>query len=93
MGSVPRGYSGEYGRSTRRGCGGPRLLMGLLFAGFALFSYFSQQSTNPVTGDTGRNDVDNITKQNMPLVTMTSEDPNVALAQALFSSNAFLYVD
>jgi predicted Zn-dependent protease len=25
--------------------------MGLLFAGFALFSYFSQQSTNPVTGE------------------------------------------
>jgi hypothetical protein len=43
--------------------------------------------TNPVTGDTGRNDVDNITKQNMPLVTMTSEDPNVALAQALFTDN------
>ena len=51
MSGVPRGYSGEYGRSTRRGCGGPRLLMGLLFAGFALFSYFSQQSTNPVTGE------------------------------------------
>ena len=43
---------GGYGRGTgRRGCGGPRLIMGLLFAGFALFSYFSQQSTNPVTGE------------------------------------------
>ena len=34
-----------------RGCGGPRLLLGLAFAGFALFSYFGQHSTNPITGE------------------------------------------
>ena len=52
MSGVPRGYSGgSGGGATRRGCGGPRLLIGLLFAGFALFSYFGQQSTNPVTGE------------------------------------------
>lgn len=34
-----------------RGCGGPRLLLGLAFAGFALFSYFGQRSTNPITGE------------------------------------------
>ncbi len=43
--------------------------------------------TNSVTGDTGRSDVDNVTKQNQPIVTMTSEDPNVFLAQVLFSDN------
>ncbi len=43
--------------------------------------------TNAGTGDTGRSDVDNITKQNQPIVTMTSEDPNVFLAQALFNDN------
>ena len=42
---------GASGGAARRGCGGPRLIMGLLVAGFALFSYFSQQSTNPVTGE------------------------------------------
>lgn len=47
MFGVPRQRGGGGGR----GCGGPRLIMGLLFAGFALFSYFSQQSTNPVTGE------------------------------------------
>jgi predicted Zn-dependent protease len=48
MFGVPRQRGGGTGG---RGCGGPRLLVGLLFAGFALFSYFSQQSTNPVTGE------------------------------------------
>ncbi len=37
--------------------------------------------------DTGRNGVDDITLQNMPLVSMTSTDPNIALAQALFTDN------
>jgi len=37
--------------SRARGCGGPRILVGLLFAGFALVSYFSQKSTNPITGE------------------------------------------
>ena len=46
------GYGDSGSGRSRRGCGGPRLLMGLLFAGFALFSYFSQQSRNPVTGET-----------------------------------------
>ena len=44
-------FGGPRRQAQGRGCGGPRLLMGLLFAGFALFSYFSQQSTNPVTGE------------------------------------------
>jgi predicted Zn-dependent protease len=44
-------FGGPRRQAGGRGCGGPRLLMGLLFAGFALFSYFSQQSTNPVTGE------------------------------------------
>ena len=46
------GMQGGYG-GARRGGGifGPRLIMGLLVAGFALFSYFGQQSTNPVTGE------------------------------------------
>ena len=34
-----------------RGCGGPRLLLGLAFAGFALVSYFGQRTTNPITGE------------------------------------------
>ena len=39
--------------SSRRGgsCSG-RLLMGLLIAGFSLFSYFSSRQDNPVTGET-----------------------------------------
>jgi predicted Zn-dependent protease len=39
--------------SSRRGgsCSG-RLLMGLLIAGFSLFSYFSSRQQNPVTGET-----------------------------------------
>jgi len=37
--------------------------------------------------DTGRNDHDNITKDNTPLATMTTTDPNVALAQLLFEDN------
>jgi subtilisin-like proprotein convertase family protein len=39
------------------------------------------------TSDTGRNNQDNITKDNTPLVTMTTTDPNVALAQLLFEDN------
>ncbi len=34
-----------------RGCGGPRLLLGLAFAAFALFSYFGQKTVNPITGE------------------------------------------
>ena len=37
--------------------------------------------------DTGRSDVDNITMENSPTVTMTTEDPNGALAAALFTDN------
>lgn len=37
--------------------------------------------------DTGRNGVDNITLQNTPIVTMTTTDPNIALAQLLFTDN------
>jgi predicted Zn-dependent protease len=37
--------------SGARGCGGPRLLLGLAFAAFALFSYFGQKTTNPITGE------------------------------------------
>lgn len=37
--------------------------------------------------DTGRNDQDDITKDNTPNVSMTSTDPNVALAQLLFTDN------
>ena len=51
MSGTPRGYGGSSQGTTRRGSGGPRLLIGLLFAGFALFTYFGQQSTNPVTGE------------------------------------------
>jgi predicted Zn-dependent protease len=46
---VPRG---EYGGRRSGGFGGARLLVGLLMAGFALFSYMSTKSTNPVTGET-----------------------------------------
>jgi hypothetical protein len=37
--------------------------------------------------DTGRHDNDNITKNNNPRVSMTSTDPNIALAQLLFTDN------
>jgi hypothetical protein len=37
--------------------------------------------------DTGRHNNDNITKDNTPNVTMTSTDPNIALAQLLFTDN------
>ncbi len=41
------------GRSRRRrGLNGGRLLLGILVAGFALFSYCNQKSTNPITGET-----------------------------------------
>lgn len=43
--------------------------------------------TDPINGDTGRSDVDNITKQNQPVFTMTSEDPNEFLAELLFDDN------
>ncbi len=39
------------------------------------------------TSDTGRNNQDNITKDNTPLVTMTTTDPNIALAKLLFEDN------
>lgn len=39
------------GRPSGRGLGG-RLLIALLVAGFALFSYFSSSSTNEITGET-----------------------------------------
>jgi predicted Zn-dependent protease len=47
---VSGGMRGGYG-GARRGGIGPRLIMGLLVAAFAVFSYFSQQTTNPVTGE------------------------------------------
>jgi predicted Zn-dependent protease len=47
---MPRGYGG----APRRSLGGVRLLVGLLMAGFALFSYFNTKSTNPVTGEVQR---------------------------------------
>lgn len=37
--------------------------------------------------DTGRHDHDNVTKDNSPRVTMTTTDPNIALAQLLFTDN------
>ena len=37
--------------------------------------------------DTGRSSVDNITKDNTPMVSMTTTDPNIALAQLLFTDN------
>jgi len=37
--------------------------------------------------DTGRSDNDNITKENMPQVSMTTTDPNIELAQLLFQDN------
>jgi len=42
----PGGYS-----SSRRGCGGARLLIGLAMAAFALISYFGSSVYNPVTGE------------------------------------------
>jgi predicted Zn-dependent protease len=44
---VPRG---QYGRRSG-GIGGARLLVGLVMAGFALFSYMNTKSTNPITGE------------------------------------------
>jgi len=47
--------SNSYGR--RRGVGGgmkARLIIGLLFAAFALFSYYTSGEVNPVTGETQR---------------------------------------
>jgi predicted Zn-dependent protease len=43
-------YRPQQSRGTR-GCGGPRLLLGLAFAAFALISYFGQRTTNPITGE------------------------------------------
>ena len=43
--------------------------------------------TDPLVGDSGRNDIDEVTKVNTPQVTMTSTDPNVHLAQVLFADN------
>ncbi len=43
-----------FGMPKSRGAGGcvsPRLLLGLAFAAFALFSYFGQRTTNPITGE------------------------------------------
>ena len=37
--------------------------------------------------DTGRNNNDDITKDNTPQVTMTSTDPNIALAQLMYTDN------
>jgi subtilisin-like proprotein convertase family protein len=37
--------------------------------------------------DTGRSNVDNITKDNTPMVSMTTTDPNVAFSQLLFTDN------
>lgn len=39
------------------------------------------------TSDTGRNNHDNITRDNTPLVTLTTTDPNIGLAQLLFEDN------
>lgn len=46
-----RPYS-YYGRRTRGGRGGGRLIFALLLAGVSLFSYFSSRQDNPVTGET-----------------------------------------
>ena len=48
MSGMPRGDG--YGRRST-GFGGARLLVGLLMAGLALFSYMNTKSTNPVTGE------------------------------------------
>ncbi len=37
--------------------------------------------------DTGRHNFDNITKDNQPMVSMTTTDPNVQLAEVLFADN------
>ncbi|MEX0643140.1 MAG: choice-of-anchor Q domain-containing protein, partial [Pirellulales bacterium] len=37
--------------------------------------------------DTGRSSVDNVTKDNTPNVSMTTTDPNIALAQLMFTDN------
>jgi subtilisin-like proprotein convertase family protein len=37
--------------------------------------------------DAGRSDVDNITKDNTPQVSMTTSDPNIAFSQLLFTDN------
>ena len=42
------------GDGGRRGGCGPRLLIALLLAGFALFRYFGSSQTNPVTGEKQR---------------------------------------
>ena len=51
MSGLPQ-RAGGYGARPNRGFGGARLLLGLVFAGFALFSYFGQKSVNPTTGET-----------------------------------------
>lgn len=40
-----------YPAAGRRGCGGPRLLIGLVMAVFALISYFGSSVYNPITGE------------------------------------------
>jgi predicted Zn-dependent protease len=45
------GGLGPYRRGGAPGCVGPRLLLGLAFAAFALFSYFGQKTVNPITGE------------------------------------------
>jgi len=55
--SMPRLQFGQRGfgqsgyRSSRRGCGGARLLIGLAMAAFALISYFGSSVYNPITGE------------------------------------------
>ncbi len=47
MSGMPRGS----GQRRSGGLGGARVLIGLVMAGFALFSYLNSKSTNPVTGE------------------------------------------
>lgn len=55
--SLPRlqfgrqGYGQPAYSSSRRGCGGARLLIGVAMAAFALISYFGSSVYNPVTGE------------------------------------------
>jgi len=46
-----RGFGQSGYSSSRRGCGGARLLIGLAMAAFALISYFGSSVYNPITGE------------------------------------------
>jgi len=55
--NMPRMQFGRQGfgqigtSSSRRGCGGGRLIIGLVMAAFALISYFGSSVYNPITGE------------------------------------------